>query len=58
MLDYNKQVTPLKQNISLEQVGNASAFLCSDMASGITGEILHVDNGFNTVGMSMTEEAE
>ena len=41
-----------------EDVGNAAAFLCSDMAAGITGEILYVDNGFNTVGMSFADEAE
>jgi enoyl-[acyl-carrier protein] reductase I len=58
MLDYNKQVSPLRDNVTIEQVGNASAFLCSDMASGITGEILHVDNGFNMVGMSLPEEME
>ena len=34
------------------EVGNAAAFLCSSMASGITGEIMHVDNGFNIMGMS------
>lgn len=58
MLDYNKQVSPLRENVTIEQVGNASAFICSDMASGITGEILHVDNGFNTVGMTTFEETE
>ena len=57
MLDANKQVTPLKQNISPKQVGNASAFFARIWRQSITGEILHV-GGFNTVGMSMTEEAE
>lgn len=51
MLDYNQKATPLRQNVTTEQVGNAAAFLCSDLASGITGEILHVDAGFNIVGM-------
>lgn len=51
MLDYNQKVAPLRQNITTEQVGNAAAFLCSDLASGITGEILHVDAGFNIMGM-------
>jgi len=41
-----------------EDVGNAAAFLCSDLANGITGEILYVDGGFNTVGMSFPQEAE
>ncbi len=58
MLDYNKQASPLRDNVTIEQVGNASSFICSSMASGITGEILHVDNGFNTTGMSMPQEAE
>lgn len=50
MLDYNASVTPLRSNVTIEQVGNASAFLCSDLASGITGEILHVDAGFRSTG--------
>jgi enoyl-[acyl-carrier protein] reductase I len=52
MLDYSQAITPLRETVTLEQVGNASAFLCSDLASGITGEILYVDNGFHIVGMS------
>ncbi|MBT4885135.1 MAG: enoyl-ACP reductase [Legionellales bacterium] len=56
MLEFNKKAAPMRENVTIEQVGNASAFICSDMASGITGEILHVDNGFNTVGMSLPEE--
>ncbi len=55
MLDYNKNTTPLRENVTSEQVGNASAFICSDLASGITGEIIHVDNGFHAIGMSMPE---
>lgn len=54
MLDYNEKATPLKQNVTIEQVGNSTAFLCSDLASGITGEILHVDAGYNIVGMTDT----
>lgn len=58
MLSYNEQVTPLKENVTLEQVGNAATFLCSNLASGITGEILHVDGGFHSVAIpSLTEEA-
>ena len=49
------QIAPLRRNVSTEDVGNAATFLCSDMAAGITGEILHVDNGFSTVGMSLGE---
>jgi enoyl-[acyl-carrier protein] reductase I len=54
LMQHSEAATPLKRNITLEDVGNASAFLCSDLASGITGEILHVDGGYNTVGMSFT----
>ncbi len=51
MLDYNQRVAPMRQNVTIEQVGNTAAFLCSDLASGITGEIVYVDNGFNIMGM-------
>lgn len=59
MLDVDKAMNPLRMNTTIEQVGNASAFMCSDLASGITGEILHVDNGFHIVGLSdsMLDEA-
>ena len=43
---------PLKRNVTIEDVGNAAAFLCSDLAAGITGQVLYVDAGFNIVGMS------
>ena len=58
MLAHVAQVAPLRRNVTLDDVGNAAAFLCSDMAAGITGEILYVDNGFNTVGMTFDQEAE
>ncbi|ASG67616.1 enoyl-[acyl-carrier-protein] reductase [NADH] [Francisella halioticida] len=51
MLDYNASVSPLKKNISIMEVGNTVAFLCSDMASGITGENIHVDAGYHSVLM-------
>ncbi|MGH8304608.1 MAG: enoyl-ACP reductase FabI [Steroidobacteraceae bacterium] len=58
MLGRVAEVAPLRRNVTLEDVGNAAAFLCSDLAAGITGEILFVDSGFNTVGMSFPLEAE
>jgi enoyl-[acyl-carrier protein] reductase I len=58
MLARVAEVAPLRRNVTLEDVGNAAAFLCSDLAAGITGEILYVDGGFNTVGMSFPQEAE
>lgn len=42
-------ITPLHRNITAEEVGNAAAFLCSDLASGITGEVVHVDAGYHAV---------
>lgn len=56
MLDAFAKVAPLRTNITAEQVGNAAAFLCSDLASGITGDILYVDAGFHTIGLSQLEE--
>lgn len=52
MLDYHEKAAPLRENVSIEQVGNVSAFLCSDLAGGITGEIVHVDGGFHSVAMA------
>ena len=52
MLDVNAKTAPLQRNVTIDEVGNAALFLCSPWASGITGEILYVDAGFNTVGMS------
>ena len=55
MLAHVAQIAPLRRNVTTEDVGNAAVFLCSAMAAGITGEILYVDNGFSTVGMSFGE---
>lgn len=52
MLDHFEQHAPLRRNVTIEEVGNAAAFLCSDLASGITGEIMYVDGGWNVLGMS------
>jgi enoyl-[acyl-carrier protein] reductase I len=51
MLDYNERNTPLRRNVTIEEVGNVAAFLCSDLASGITGEVTYVDCGYNITGM-------
>ena len=53
ILGHVAAVAPLRRNVTIEDVGNAAAFLCSDLASGITGEILYVDNGYSTVGMTV-----
>lgn len=55
LLGFNEQHAPLKRNVTAEEVGNAAAFLCSDLASGITGEITYVDGGFNTTSLGATE---
>ena len=49
MLTHAEEVTPLRKNISTEEVGNAAAFLCSELASGITGHTLYVDAGYHAV---------
>ena len=51
MLDEVQKAAPLRRNVTIEQVGNAAAFLCSDLAAGITGELTYVDSGYNIVGM-------
>lgn len=48
MLDKAAAATPLRRNVTIEEVGNTAAFLCSDLASGVTGEITYVDGGYNT----------
>lgn len=52
MLDHVETTAPLRRSINIEEVGQTAAFLCSDYASGITGEITHVDAGYNIVGMA------
>jgi enoyl-[acyl-carrier protein] reductase I len=58
MLARVAQTAPLKRNVTIEDVGNAAAFLCSDLAAGITSETLYVDAGFSHVGMSFPETAD
>jgi enoyl-[acyl-carrier protein] reductase I len=47
-------MTPLRKNVTTEDVGNAAAFLCSSLAAGITGEILYVDAGYSHVAMNLS----
>ena len=56
MQNVNETMSPLSKNVTQLEVGNTAAFLCSDLASGITGEIVHVDAGFNMVGMGSLSE--
>lgn len=52
MLSKAETAAPLRKNVTIEEVGNAAAFICSDLASGITGEVLYVDAGYNIVGLA------
>ena len=51
MLAYGERNSPLRRNVTIEEVGNVAAFLCSDLASGVTGEITYVDAGYSTIGI-------
>lgn len=55
MLKQVEENSPLRKNVSIEEVGNTVAFLCSDLASGITGQNLYVDSGYNITGMPVLE---
>lgn len=55
ILKFVSDNAPLRRNVTIEEVGNAAAFLMSDLASGITGEITYVDCGFNTTVGGMAE---
>lgn len=52
MLNKAESAAPLRKNVTIEEVGNTAAFLCSDLASGITGEVLYVDAGYHIVGLA------
>ena len=57
MLTYNANRAPLGRNVSTKEVGDAATFLASDLASGITGETLYVDAGFNITAMGSLEDS-
>jgi len=52
MLSKAADTAPMKKNVTILEVGNVSAFLCSDLASGVTGEITYVDGGYNIAGIA------
>ena len=56
LLSFNEKNAPLRRNVTIDEVGNAAAFLCSDLASGVTGEIMYVDGGFNTTALGNSEQ--
>ena len=55
MLSQHSDRAPLGRTVTIDEVGNVAAFLCSDYASGVTGEITYVDAGFNTAAMPLVE---
>src|ERR1700723_1744355 len=51
ILKWNEYNAPLRRNVTIEEVGEAGAYLLSDMSRGVTGEVHHVDAGYHIVGM-------
>jgi enoyl-[acyl-carrier protein] reductase I len=58
MLSHVAATAPIKRNVTIEDVGNAAAFLSSDLAAGVSGEVLYVDGGYHTVGMSFPSDSD
>ena len=56
MLTYTAERTPLRRNVDQDEVGQTALWLCSDLSSGVTGEIIHVDAGYNILGMTEPPE--
>ena len=56
MLKYSEKASPLRKLVSQEEVGNTALWLCSDLASAVTGEVVHVDAGYNILGLTATED--
>jgi len=55
MLETVAATAPLQRNVTIDDVGNAAAFLCSELAAGVTGQVLYVDAGYSIVGMQLDE---
>ncbi len=55
ILKWNEYNAPLKRNVTIDDVGGAALFLLSELASGVTGEVLHVDSGYHVVGMKAVD---
>jgi enoyl-[acyl-carrier protein] reductase I len=58
ILRWNELNSPLKRNIEPKEVGNAALYLLSDLGTGMTGEVMHVDAGYHVVGMVKTSSAK
>lgn len=57
ILKWNELNSPLRRNVTIEDVGNSGLYLLSDLGAGVTGEVLHVDAGYHTVGMVAIDNA-
>lgn len=55
LLEYGEKNSPLRRNVTIDEVGNTAAFLASDLSSGVTGEVLYVDGGYHIVGSGRIE---
>ena len=58
ILKWNELNSPMKKNVTIDQIGGAGLYLLSDLGSGVTGEIHHVDSGYNVVGMVAVDAAQ
>lgn len=56
MLKYSERVSPLRRTVSQDEVGKTALWLASDLSSAVTGEVIHVDGGYNILGLTATEE--
>jgi enoyl-[acyl-carrier protein] reductase I len=55
ILKWNEYNSPLKRTVTIDEVGDSAMYLVSDLSRGVTGEILHVDSGYHTVGMKAVD---
>ena len=58
ILGHVEAYSPLRRTVTIEDVGNVAAFLCSDLAAGVTGEVTYVDAGYNILGMTGIGDGE
>ncbi|HAE03301.1 MAG TPA: NADH-specific enoyl-ACP reductase, partial [Rhodospirillaceae bacterium] len=57
ILKWNELNSPLRRNVTIDEVGNSGLYFLSDLSSGVTGEVHHVDSGYHTVGMVAVDQA-
>ena len=58
IMKWNEKTSPLRRTVSQEEVGKSALYLLSDLGSGVTGEILHVDAGYHAIGMPSLDDAD